>query len=121
MLTKNVWNLEGANAETAEAEERYNELAGTVFVRLRTLKPSLETRMLQGRDGRRVSLGGVVGIEVVGASGEEVLEEVILLRFAGADAKADTGSVDQRREIEAWSLPVQVRWCKCRPLHSVLP
>ena len=72
-----VGELEGANAEAAEAEELID--VGAVFVGDEDAEAVVgDADAFRVEAGVAWVSGVVVGIEVVGATGEEVLEEVIL-------------------------------------------
>lgn len=64
---------------------------------MKTLNPSLETRIPS--ESRRVGIPGVlVGIEVIGASGEEMLEEIVDGRDARPYPEARPAAVNKRSQ-----------------------
>ncbi len=87
--------MEGANTEAAEAEELVD--VGAVLVGDEDGEAVVGDADALGIEAGVARVSGVlIGVEVVGAAGEEVLEEVILLRFAGADAETVARAVDER-------------------------
>jgi hypothetical protein len=94
-----VRKLEGAKAEAVEAEELVD--VGAVLIGDEDAEA-----VVGDADAFRIEAGvtrvsGVlIGVEVVGAPGEIVLEEVVLFRFAGADAETDAGAIGKRGEVE---------------------